>query len=282
MMACDLETSGNQKVKVYCFPPGHSDKFLSHLEKQELENRYNVLHHLGWDAHFDHKKKIETDQYDIAPTVKFVCVAPYTEKFLGSVRLMPMKYHSMIRDAFSNASKPERNLVDPGFQLPADAMSAELTRLVVRRQFLKPKPQSHRSDKFKQARKEVVARLYVAVLAYCHHPELRPDIPGLNPEDNVEVEKIFAISYVDAWEPVFAKRGLEPEFIGDAKWVTTTEEQDPLKEVLEEHIQAGYMEAKWEVAKKLYKDYGLEGPAFYTTRPPRNGRQSEHQPCVGM
>jgi N-acyl-L-homoserine lactone synthetase len=266
-MANILRTNGPQKVKVFCYPAGHDEEFPS-TEKEEQQNRYKVFRGLRWNANYDDKKRIETDQYDVAPTVKFVCVSPYLEKFLGSVRLMPMKYLSMIRDAFSDAANPSRNLVNPGFQLPQDPTAAEISRLVIRKEFLKPKPQSHRPDKFKEARDEVIARLFVAMMAYCRYPEVRPPIPGLNPEDEVVIKRIFGISYVDAWEPVFAKRGLTPNFIGPAKWVPTVEKQDPPpdEEVLVEHIQAGWVEANWDVAEELCTDYGLTAPYFYTKR----------------
>lgn len=266
-MANILKTNERQKVKVFCYPAGHDEEFPL-TEKEEQKNRYKVLRGLGWDADYDDKKRIETDQYDVAPTVKFICVSPYMEKFLGSVRLMPMKYLSMIRDAFSDAAKPSRNLVDPGFQLPEDATAAEISRLVIRKEFLKPKPTSHRPDKFREARDEVIARLFVAMMAYCRYPEVRPRTPELNPEDEVVIERIFGISYVEAWEPVFAKRGLTPNFIGPAKWVPTVEKQDPLsdEEVPVEYLQAGWMEANWDVAEELCTHYGLTAPYFYTKR----------------
>lgn len=278
-MANIVKTNGRQKVKVFCFPAGHDEEFPSR-EKEEQKNRYKVLRRLGWNANYDDQEKIETDQYDVAPTVKFVCVAPYTETFLGSVRLMPMKYLSMIRDAFSDAAKPSRNLVDPGFQLPEDATAAEVSRLVMGKKFLKPKPTDHRPDRFKEARDEITVRLFVAMMAYCRYPELRPRIPGLNPEDEVAIERIFGISYVKAWEPVFAKRGLTPNFIGPAKWVPTVEKQDPLsdEEVPVEYLQAGWMEANWDVAEELCTDYGLTAPYFYTKRDEKN----HAQPCAAI
>ncbi len=277
-MANIVKLDGRQKVKVFCYPAGHDDEFPS-TETEEQKNRYKVLRRLGWNANYDDEKKIETDQYDVAPTVKFVCVSPYLEKFLGSVRLMPMKYLSMIRDAFCDAANPSRNLVDAGFEIPRDPTAAEISRLVMRKEFIKPKPTSHRPDKFKQARDEVIARLFVAMMAYCRYPELRPQTPGLNPEDEVIIERIFGISYVDAWESVFAKRGLKPEFIGPAKWVPTVEKQDPLpdNEALVEHIQAGWVEANWDVAEELCRKYGIEEPYFYTKRD-----EIHCHPCVGM
>lgn len=269
----------SKKVTVVCYPAGDTKKFPI-TDKEQRKNRYKVLHRLKWKANYDDKNKTESDQYDISPTVNFVCKAPYTKKYLGSARVMPMKHLSMLRDAFSDVSKPDRNLVAPGFHVPDDAISAEISRLVVRNQFLKPKPESHRPDIFKQARDEVIIRLYVAILAYCRFPELRPRIPGLSPEDNVPIEKIFGISYVDAWEPVFAKRGLKPNYIGEAKWVPTLEEHDPLfdDEVLVEHIQAGWVEANWKVAEKLCEDYGLE-PPYFITEPEKN---QHHKPSAAM